>query len=259
MNGVLEIGVGQLLLCLSFVLVAGIASLLLRLRLERDLGIGTVRTFVQLFLVGYILQFIFDLEHPVVIVGYYVWMIFWAARAVRGRVQERPFAIFGPTFVSMTLIYVLVAIFVTGVIVQARPWYLPQYFIPLGGMIIGNSMNSISIALDRLFGEVKQRRAEIEMALALGATSAEATEGIVRNAVRAGMIPSINALMTVGLVSLPGMMTGQILAGSDPSLAVRYQIVVMLMLVASTALGSVTITLWMRRRCFSRDHQLRVR
>ena len=96
----IEISAFQLVLCLVFVLVAGIGSLAFRLGLTRDLAWGTVRTFAQLFLVGYVLQFVFRLNNPWVILALYVWMIFWAAHAIRGRVREKTLSIFGPTFVS---------------------------------------------------------------------------------------------------------------------------------------------------------------
>ena len=132
-------------------------------------------------------------------------------------------------------------------------------FIPLGGMIAGNSMNAITIALERTFADFRDGRDRIELALSLGATYQEATADMLRQAIKAGMIPSINALMTVGLVSLPGMMTGQILAGSNPVIAIEYQIVVMLMLVASTAIGSTTVVHVVRRLCFTRYSQLILR
>ena len=252
----IEITPVQLFLCLLFVLLAGLGSFMLKLKLEKDLAWGTVRTFAQLFIMGYILKFIFQLNNVVFILLLYTFMIFWAAHAVRGRVKEDSVRFFVPTFVSMVASYMLVSILVTVVIVQVKPWYTPQYFIPLGGMIIGNAMNAITIALDRLFSDLRQHRAEIELSLSLGASYQEATHSVMRDAVKAGMIPSINALMTVGLVSLPGMMTGQILAGTDPLIATKYQIVVMLIIVAATAIGSVLIAHVVRRRCFTKAHQM---
>lgn len=250
------IGPGQLLLCLLFVAVAGAASMALRLRLERDLLWGTVRAFAQLFLVGYVLDIVFALDRPLLVMAVFVFMVFWAAHAVRGRVRDPQIAVFVPTFLSMVISYLAVTILVTAVIVQVDPWWTPQYFIPLGGMIAGNSMNAISVCLERLLTGLRERREGIELALSLGATYREATADLLADAVRAGMIPSINALMTVGLVSLPGMMTGQILAGVTPVSAVKYQIVVMLMLVASTAIGAVVVASVVRRRCFTGAQQL---
>ncbi len=255
---IVEITSAQLVLCLLFVLIAGVTSLAMNLRLEKDLLIGTLRTFAQLFLVGYVLKIVFQINDVFLILLLYVWMIFWAAYTIYSRVNERTVPLFLPIFISMVISYMAVSIIVTAVILQVKPWYTPQYFIPLGGMIIGNSMNAIAIALDRLFADLRNRRNEIELAFSFGATYQEATIQIFRDVVKAGMIPSINAMMTVGLVFLPGMMTGQILAGVDPMTAVEYQIIIMLMLVASTTIGSILVVYTIRRFCFTKQHQLRI-
>jgi putative ABC transport system permease protein len=256
---VVHISLWQLGLGLLFILLAGLTSLYHALKLERDLLIGTVRTFVQLLLLGYVLKFIFDLNHWALVLLVFSIMILFAAWTIRGRVKERQVAFFWPVFASMFVSYMLVSIMVTGVVVGAEPWWKPQYFIPLGGMIIGNSMTAIAIALERLLGELRQRRTEVEMMLSLGADPSEASRGIVQAAMRAGMIPSINSMMAAGIVFIPGMMTGQILAGADPLLAIRYQIVVMIMLVGSTALGSLMVVTLVRKLCFGSAGQLILR
>jgi putative ABC transport system permease protein len=124
-------------------------------------------------------------------------------------------------------------------------------------MILGNAMNAAALAADRLAGEMETRHAEIEAYLALGASSVRAAREPVRRALRASMIPTVNSLMVVGIVSLPGMMTGQIIAGSDPLLAVRYQIVVMFMLGSAVALAAVIVVLGYRRTFFTAAEQLR--
>ncbi len=257
--GIIEISPWQLLLCLGFVLLAGGASVYHKLGLGRDLLVGTVRTFAQLFLMGYVLTFIFETHTSWLVLLMFTFMVAAAVHIIKGRVKEHSVPFLIPTFVSMLISYSLVSYIVTAVIVGAKPWWTPQYFIPLAGMIVGNSMTAISIALERLFSDLKARRNEVEMRLALGADYREASQDILRNAIKAGMIPSINSLMAVGLVSLPGMMTGQILSGTDPLIAIRYQIVVMLMLVASTALGAIIVTGLVRRRCFSDAQRLIVR
>ncbi|MBS99483.1 MAG: iron export ABC transporter permease subunit FetB [Oceanospirillaceae bacterium] len=258
MTSVIEISWLQLSLSLLFILIAAAASLYYRLKLEKDLLIGSVRTVAQLALVGYLLQFIFDLEHPLLILLLYMWMLFWAAHAIRGRVEEERVAILGPTFVSMAVTFTLITVMVTRVVVQVEPWYQPQYFIPLGGMIAGNAMNAVSLSLERMLSSLRDQRQEVELVLSLGGNWQEASQRLRREAIRAGMIPSINAMMTVGLVSLPGMMSGQILAGVDPALAVRYQILVMLMLVGATALGTLIVVNLILKRCFTRFDQLRL-
>lgn len=250
MDGVIEIAPWRLALALVFSLVAGGCSLALRLGLGKDILIGTVRTFAQLFLMGWVLGWVFAADSPWLVLGLFLVMAAAAAHTARGRVKEKAVAFAWPMYGGMTAVYLLVTVTVTGAIVGAEPWWTPQYFLPIGGMVLGNSMNSAAVALDRLFSDLRARSAEVEMRLCLGADAAEASADIMRAAVRAGMIPAVNSMMAVGLVSLPGMMTGQILGGSDPSQAIRYQIVVMLMIVGATALGSTLLALLARRRCF---------
>ena len=258
MNTVIDIGWPQLSLCLLFILTAGVASIALRLGLQRDLLWGTVRTFAQLFMLGLVLKYVFHIR-----IWWPVLLIFWcmlafAVQIIHGRVKERSVRYLDTTFLSMFLSFTLITMIINGLIVQVRPWYEPRYFLPLGGMIIGNSMNAIAIALERLFGELRKSKDQVEMRLALGATYREAAADITRGAVRAGMIPSINAMMGVGMVFIPGMMTGQILAGADVITAAKYQVMVMLMLVGSTSLGSVLVVLVSLGRCFTRDGRLRL-
>lgn len=250
---VIDIGPWQLAFCLLFVLAAGAASIWYRLGLGKDLLVGTIRTFAQLFAMGYVLKFVFALDMAAPVIGLFLIMTATAAHLVRGRVKDRAVPLALPVFLSMFISYGLISFLVTAVIVGADPWWTPQYFIPLAGMIVGNSMSAIALSLERMFKDLKERRQVVEMKLCLGATPMEAARDIMADAVRAGMIPSVNSLMGVGLVFLPGMMTGQILAGADPLLSIRYQIVVMLMLVATAALGTVLVTRLIFRRCFTPD------
>jgi putative ABC transport system permease protein len=147
---------------------------------------------------------------------------------------------------------------VTVFVVRVEPWWTPQYFLPLAGMIVGNAMNAAALTAERLRAELSGRRDEIEIRLALGASPRQASQDALGAAIRAGLIPMINAMMTVGLVSLPGMMTGQILAGADPGMASRYQIVVMFMLSAATAISAVLLGALLYRRFFTSAWQLRI-
>jgi putative ABC transport system permease protein len=252
----MDIGYGGLAWALAFVLLAGAASLRLRLGLERDLLWGTVRTVAQLSLMGYVLRYVFAIDRWYLVLALFAAMIFFATWIARGRVKERAVPVLLPVFVSMLLSYMVVTITVTAVIVRAQPWWHPLYFIPLGGMVIGNSLSAVAVSLDRFLGDLRRRRDEVELHLCLGATASEASASIFQTAVKAGMIPSITAMMGVGVVWLPGMMTGQILAGADPLVAVKYQIMVMLMLVGSTAIGSILAVGLVRRRCFSADQRV---
>ncbi|MDI6816995.1 MAG: iron export ABC transporter permease subunit FetB [Actinomycetota bacterium] len=253
---VIDITYGQLLMSLIFVIIVGIASVRLQLDLERDIFWGTIRTFTQLFMIGYILKYIFAIDNLYLVLFVFTGMIFFAAYTVRGRVKEKSIPYFVPTFLSMFASYMFVTIVVTAFVVQVEPWYKPQYFIPLGGMVVGNSMTAIAIALERIFADIRRGRDEIELYLCLGANRREATSKITKEAIKAGMIPSINSMMAVGIVFLPGMMTGQILAGVDPITSIKYQIVVMLMLVGSTAIGSIVVAFIARNLCFNKAEQI---
>lgn len=240
----------QLALTAVFLLAAALLSACYRLGLHRDLMVGGVRCVVQLLLTGYVLRLVFELDSVLLVLAVLLTMGFFATRIAGQRVKEKSVPFFWPTFFAIQVTFFTVAFVVTSCIIGAVPWWAPQYIIPIGGMLAGNAMNTIALALDRFFSELRQRRDEVELRLLMGADGREACEEIFRNALRAGMIPAINSLMGVGLVSLPGMMTGQILAGAAPEDAVRYQVVVMLMLVATTALVSFLALFWVRRRCF---------
>lgn len=240
----------ELALSALFLLVAALLSLKYRLGLQKDLLIGSVRCFAQLLVMGYLLEIIFGMQSALVVMAVLVAMGFFATRIAVDRVRERSIPLMLPTFLATQISFFVVTFLVSGCIIGAKPWWSPQYAIPIGGMIVGNAMNTIALALDRFFADLRLRRHEVELRLLLGADPLEASDDIFRDALRTGMIPAINSLMGVGLVALPGMMTGQILAGASPQDAVRYQVVVMLMMVATTAFAAF-MALWLvRRRCF---------
>lgn len=256
MAPVIDITPLHLSISLVFMLAAGASSVWLSLGLGRDLLIGTIRTVSQLYLLGFVLTYVFAHASLWLTALVFLVMVGFATSIIHGRVKERAIRYRTELFVAMLLSYATVSILVTGVIVGAKPWWDPQYFLPLAGMVVGNSMSALAIALERLLTELRNNRDEVEMRLALGATAAEASTPALRAAVQAGMIPSINSLMGVGIVFIPGMMTGQIIAGQDPVQAVPYQILVMFMIVGATCLGTVIVTLLVRKKCFGPAHEL---
>ncbi|NTW83960.1 MAG: iron export ABC transporter permease subunit FetB [Chlorobiaceae bacterium] len=256
MSHIITISSWQLLLAFVFILLAQASSFFWHLGLNRDIAVGALRTFSQLFLMGYVLTFILGFENVWLTLLVFAVMVFSAMFIVKGRVREKQVPYIVPTFLTMFFTYFITTLFVSGMIVGTTPWWEPRYFIPTGGMVIGNSMSAISIALERLFRDMRQQRDVVEMKLSLGANYREASDDLFRNAVKAGMIPSINAMMGVGLVFIPGMMSGQVLAGTDPLIAVRYQIVVMFMLVGSTAVTSLVVMLIVRKRCFGSGEEI---
>jgi putative ABC transport system permease protein len=239
------------------VLVAGVISLALRLQMEKRLAWASVRTVAQLFLIGYVLRWAFDLDTLWVVLLVVLVMVTAASRAAVKRPTRSFSGVTWRAFATLVTTGLLTTIFVTAVVISVKPWYSAQYLIPLLGMVFGNGLTGISLCLDHLLELLAERRAEVEMELAHGATKWEAAQRPLAEAVRRGMIPIINSMMVVGLVSLPGMMTGQILAGADPVEAVKYQIVVMFMIAAATSLGCVVIALLTYHRLFDPAHRLR--
>jgi putative ABC transport system permease protein len=141
-------------------------------------------------------------------------------------------------------------------IIKVDPWYNPQYMIPLLGMVLGNALNGICLGIDRFMETIVNRQEQIELLFTLGATRWEAAQEAFQDALRTGMTPITNSMMVTGLVSLPGMMTGQILAGASPLQAVRYQIVIMFMIATAVALGTLGIVTLGFFRIFSPHHSL---
>ena len=256
MSGPIDISYGHLAVALVLVAVPALLSLLFRLGQLRNLAVGTARTFVQLLAVGYLLRYVFALDTAWAVAGMLVLMTAAAARAALARQSRRPRRFTGITFGSMVVSAGIVTAVVTQVIIAVEPWYSPRYLIPITGMILGNCLNGIALGLERLLSDLSSQRSRVEALQCLGATAWEASRDVFVSALRAAMIPTINSLMVVGIVSLPGMMTGQILAGIDPLLAVKYQIVVMLMLAAGTALGALMLLTLARRRCFDASERL---
>ena len=164
---------------------------------------------------------------------------------------------FGVLVVSIAGCAVLGLAFLLAVVVRVEPWYNPRYVIPVAGMVVGNSMTAAALCLNRFHSELRLRRAEIEVRLAHGATSTQAAAGAARAAARAAAIPVLASLATVGMVSLPGMMTGQIIAGVDPTQAIRYQIAIMYVLLATKMATAVLAVKLARHLFFTPAHQLR--
>lgn len=255
-EGVIPITNLQLALSIVLVLLAGGVSAALKLGLLKSLLWGTVRTVVQLTLIGYALVYIFALESLPLVFGIILFMCAIAARTASRRTNDTTGGSGVLAFIALFASTFLVGLIVVVLIIGPEPWYSARIAIPIFGMILGNSMNGIALSLERLYSEVRARTGEIEALLTFGATPWEAVRDCVREAMRAGMMPTVNSLMVVGLVSLPGMMTGQILGGVDPVEAVRYQIVVMLMIAAAVALGCLLLVGMSYRRLFNRDGAL---
>lgn len=252
----LAIGNDGLLIAGGFVALAGFVSFVMRLGVETRLWVAAVRTVVQLGLLGLVLKWVFEKRDWYLIVAVIASMIVNAGIAAVRRTERRFSGIWSSGLVAVTLSSVLTATVVLVAVLRVDPWYEPRYAIPIFGMVLGNTLTGLSLCLDRVMADLEQERDQVEGWLALGATRWEACRPFVSDAVRTGMIPIVNSMSVVGIVSLPGMMTGQILAGASPAHAVRYQIVVMFMIAGATSLGALLAGFLAFRRLVTENHQL---
>lgn len=256
MTGYVELSYLQVALAALLMIAVGAISVALKLGLERPLLIASLRTIVQLSLVGFVLQWVFALDTWYVVLAVASLMTLVAALTAANRNDRRHAGTLFDTVVSVWASSWVVTAFALFVVVRSEePWYEPRFAIPLLGMVLGNALNGISVGIDTFMESLATRGDEVESLLSLGATRWEAARGPLRHAVRVGMTPIVNSMMVVGIVSLPGMMTGQLLAGTSPVEAVKYQIVVMFLIAAATASGTVGVVLLGYFRLFNTDHQ----
>lgn len=222
---------------LGFVVISFLLSLWFRLGLERDIVIATIRSTIQLLIIGYVLKAVFHLNDPIFIVLLVALMIGVATQNASKRGKWLPHS----------WLRILIAILTTEVVTQGLLLGLhviaptPRYIIPISGIIVGNAMVSSGLLLNRLLSETTSHRQEIMTILALGGTPKQAVFPYLKQAVRASMIPTIDNTKTMGLVQLPGMMTGLIIAGADPIQAVRYQLLIVFAILASAVITSIVL------------------
>lgn len=257
---VIELQWWQLGLAVVMILMLAGFSYQARLGISRSLLVATLRTLVQLALIGLVLELLFSVGSLLWVALMAAVMLLLAGREVMVRQRRRLTGswAYGIGTLSMFVSSFSVAVITLVVLIGPAPWYTPQYAIPLLGMLLGNTMTGVALSLDRLTEQTWQQRQIIENRLMLGQHWSEAIESIRREAMRSGMIPSINAMAAAGIISLPGMMTGQILAGTSPALAVKYQILIMLIITLGTGLGAMLAVMMGSRRLFDERQRLRL-
>jgi putative ABC transport system permease protein len=256
-----EVSLPRLAIALVLVAIAIAVSWRFGLGLGKSLAIGAARAALQLVAIGYLLVALFAHETPWSVMLLLAVMLAVAAITSARRIEHGPparvlapyalAAIAGGGAVALLPVFVL--------ILRPTPWFEARYVIPISGMILSNAMNVVAQIFERVFAQAHQERASIEQLLALGASPRQALARESRAAMRAALIPTINGLLTVGLVALPGMMTGQILSGADPEQAVRYQLVIMYQLVVVAAVSGALAVYFARRLLFTPNEQLRAR
>lgn len=245
-------GIERVLLSIAFILVAAAVSRWQSSDLEKDLLIATVRSFVQLIAIGYVLELVFELDSPLFTVVILLVMTLTAGRTTAKRAHQTPNA----QSISLLAIGAGSALTIGLLVVLGVFDFVPHDIIPIGGMVIGNSMTTATLVITRLSNDFYDQRELVESKLALGATSRQASLTQFQRTIRSALTPIIDTTKTVGLIKLPGAMTGMILAGASPLEAVQLQIIVMYMLVGAATFTGL-IAAWLTyRQFFTPAHQL---
>ncbi|MGE1063551.1 iron export ABC transporter permease subunit FetB [Megasphaera paucivorans] len=252
MNSSTAISITSLLISSSLVLVTLFFSYWQKLKLEKEVIIGVIRAVVQLIIVGYVLEYIFGLKSPVFTTLLLIFMIFNAAynAAKRGNDVKNGFYI---SFLSISIGTIAT---LTILVASKTIEYEPYQIIPVSGMIIGNAMVALGLCYRQIAADFKNKRDEVETKLSLGADILPSSIDIIRNCIKTGMLPTIDSAKTLGIVSLPGMMTGLILAGSSPMEAIKYQIMVTFMLLSTSSIASFIACYLAYRSFFNSKKQL---
>ena len=251
---------GDIAIAATLLVLDGAISLALRLRLHRQLAIAAGRMVVQLVFIGFVLARVFALASPPVTLALLLVMMAVAGREVAAWPEQR-LARWGNLRAGAAA--VAFATGVTSVLalttaLRPDPWYDPRYAIPLAGIVLGNVLAAASLSLDHLLAGVVQERAAIEARLCLGSGINEAMAGLVRASIRRGLLPVINQMSAAGLVTLPGIMTGQLLAGLAPMEAVKYQILLMFLLAGGAGLGAASVVFLAARQLTDARQRLRL-
>ena len=250
----------DLALAAAIFMINAALSLWLKLGIERSLLIAAGRMILQLLLVGLVLKALFATTSLWLTLLVALIMTAFAAREITARQDRRfkgwwAYSLGGTTMMLAGFLLTIIALTTQ---ISPDPWYDPRYAIPLLGMILGNTMTGIALGLDTLTGSVARERPAIEAQLTLGETAFAALRPFSRQALRSGFMPIVNAMAATGLVSLPGMMTGQILAGVEPTQAVKYQLLIMFVIGSATGLGVLLAVLGAVWRLTDERHRLRL-
>jgi len=257
-NTVMNLSVLQLSIAYIFVLIMLVIFKSRGIKREKQILIASTRMTVQLTIMGYILMFVFN--NPswwltslmiILMISFAIYNSIKRVKATMSRELQSIIAF------SMIFGALLTATFFIVVVLNVRPWFNPQYFIPISGMIVGNSMTGIALGANKLCTDIEDKRVEIENSLMLGASPIAATREIVNNAFDSAILPTMNNMLTMGIVSLPGMMTGQILSGTFPITAIKYQIGIMLAILGSTSISTVLFVTIGYRTFFTKDNRLK--
>lgn len=249
------IDIWGLLVAVLMACAAAAVSGFMRLGVGRSLLWSALRALLQLTAMGFILSAVIRAGSWVYVIALLIVMLLAAVQISLSRASGVPKGLMMPVFLTLTITMLLMVVLVPELMVRPEPWYAPQVVIPLTGMLMGNAVAAVALAMSRFFEDMRERRLEVQTMLALGATPFEAARTAIVSSVRLGLMPTIASLASTGVVTLPGMMTGQIIAGANPLDAAWYQFIISIAIAALTLMSGITILMLVYRRCFTARDQ----
>ena len=242
----------------ALILLNAGVSLAFQLGLGRKLIVAALRSTIQLAFLGLVLQWVFTRQHFSIVLTLMIAMGLVAGWEAVRRTTRRAPGLLPAAMGIMVATSLAVTAYGLGAVIRTDPWWSPRYAIPILGMVLGNALNGISLGLEVTLAGFDEQRGRVEALLALGATRADASREVVQNAVRTGLVPILNSMAAVGIISIPGMMTGQILGGENPADAARYQLFILFAIAGAVALGTTAIVLTTARLLFDERDRLRL-
>lgn len=257
-NSVLDLSIQNLMLAYIFILFLILIFQWRGIKRQKQIVIASLRMTLQLAVMGYILMYVFD--HPswwlriLVVACMMAVAVFNAIKRVKGIISKE---LKGILCISMVAGFALTALIFVGAVLCTDPWFDPQYFIPISSMFIGNCMTGMALAANSMISSFRDKRGLIENALMLGASCRRAAHEIVNDAFDSAILPTMNSMMTMGLVTLPGMMTGQLMSGVFPLTAIKYQIAIILGILGCTSFSVVLFVLLGYRTFFTETEALK--
>lgn len=247
------IDVWGLVAAMGMVAVSAAVSAAMRLDIARTLVWSAVRALLQLAAMGLIIGFVIHADNPWLVFALIAVMLAAGVQITLSRANGVPKGLAGPVLLSLAVTLLLMIALVTELIVRPEPWYAPQLVVPLSGMLLGNTVSALAVGLSRFYESMKTRRDEIDTMLALGANAWEAARPSIVSSIRLGLLPTTASLASAGIVTIPGMMAGQVIAGGDPLDAAEYQFVILTAIAALTLVADILIMRLVYRTCFTAD------
>jgi putative ABC transport system permease protein len=257
MNSILDLTFIQVALAYVFVVLVLAIVRFRGIKREKEILLSSIRMSLQLSLTGFVLVYIFQRPNPWITLGIIFLMEAFAIHTVFQKYRKSlSIPLKKVIALSLSLGTLSCLLYFLLIVVRICPWYNPQYFIPIAGMLIGNSMTGISLGVKSLVERMTIQRALVEEALILGASPQTATKSIINSTFDSAILPTVNSMIGMGIIFLPGMMTGQILSGVSPLTAISYQIAIMLGILGSVSLSVILLLQWGYKTFFNSEDQL---